>query len=405
MTRLVLTWLISGLGTLGSLAWISVFLQILRHGRKHVPQIRDLPEDSPESGWPGLTVAFAARNEATNVEAATRSLLAQNYPDLTIVAVDDRSTDETGAILDRLCAEDNRLRVVHIAELPLGWLGKNNALQNAADATKTEWLLLTDADVIFAPGTLRRTMAWAVANRLDHVTVAPDNITETFGERVFLAMFSLAFAMRSPAWRVRDDRRKDSLGIGAFNLVRLEAFRAVGGFRRLALSIDDDMRLGQALKYAGYRPGFLFAKGAISLRWQVGAIGMIRGIEKNFFAALDFKLAAVFLGLITLLAVGVFPHVGVFVGPWWTRAVCLAGVLSIVGLLQMGEGQHGVRWYHGLFLPLGAVMCVVALLRSTYRTLRDRGVRWRNHLYPLDELRRHVRYRNEWLTEVWRSTR
>jgi len=400
-----LTAVVSCLGVLGALVWIFLYVQFLVQGRQMAVQIKDLPVTPPEGGWPTLAVAFAARNEAAMVEAAARSLLAQDYPGLEVIAVDDRSTDGTGEILDALARDDPRLKVVHVHELPPGWLGKNHALQTAAESTAADWLLLTDADVVFAPDALRRSVAWAVGQRLDHLTLAPDTVSETFGERIFLAMFSLAFALKAPPWRIVDPRCKEAIGVGAFNLVRAEAFRAVGGFRRLALSVDDDMRLGQALKFAGYRPGVALALGEITVRWQIGFGGMIRGLEKNFFAALDFRLAFVFFVVAVLITVGVMPFVGLFIGPWWTRAVCAAGVGSVAAVLAEAKGQHGVKWYHGLFLPVGALACAFALLRSTVLTLKNGGVRWRDHLYPLDELKAHTRRRNAWLREVWLSTR
>jgi glycosyltransferase involved in cell wall biosynthesis len=395
----------AALGVVGSLVWMVVdTLLWTRPGGRPV-QVQDVPGDPPEGGWPTLAVIFAARNEAAMVEAATRSILAQDYPGMELFAVDDRSTDATGAILDAVAREEPRLRVVHVTALPPGWLGKSHALQSAAEQTAATWLLFTDGDIVFAPGVLRKAMALATAQGVDHLTLAPDGVTESFLERVFMSMFLLAFALKSPIWRVVDRRSKAAIGTGAFNLVRAEAFWSIGGFRRIALSVDEDLRLGQALKFAGRTAGFAFGQHAISVRWQVGFGGMIRGLEKNFFAALDFRLLDVVVGVCALLLVGVCPFVGLVVGPWWTRCICAGGVVAIMGFLARGNGQHGVRWYHGLFVPIGALALAVALLRSVFMTYRNGGVRWRDHLYPLAELKRHVRLRNQWLREVWKSTR
>jgi cellulose synthase/poly-beta-1,6-N-acetylglucosamine synthase-like glycosyltransferase len=218
-------------------------------------------------------------------------------------------------------------------------------------------------------------------------------------------MFSLLYNLHSPPWKVSDARSKASAGVGAFTLVRAEAFRAVDGFRHLALSVDDDMRLAQVLKYAGYRSRIVSGRGAYTVRWQVGLWGMIRGLEKNFFAGVDFRLAAAVLGVPAILVVGLGPHLGLFFGPWWTRTICAAGLGSIALLLARERGQGGIAWYHALLLPIGATACAVALARSTWLTLRRRGVRWRDHFYPIDELKAHIRQRNAWTREVWRSTR
>src|SRR5262249_47556006 len=149
---------------------------------------RVVPDQQRTDGcWPSVAIIVAARNEAAMVEQATRSLLALDYPDLSVIAVDDRSTDGTGPILDVLATGDSRLQVVHIHELPAGWLGKTHALQSAAETASARWLLFTDADVVFAPDTLLRAIALAERSRIDHLAVVPDVVTESFGERIFLA--------------------------------------------------------------------------------------------------------------------------------------------------------------------------------------------------------------------------
>ena len=134
-------------------------------------------------------------------------------------------------------------------------------------------------------------------------------------------------------WRVADLAAASvCMGVGAFNLVRTETFRAIGGLRRVALSVDDDIRLGQAIKYSGYRPTVVDGRSEVSVRWQIGLGGMVRGLEKNFFAGIDFRLGIDLGAAATILVVTIAPCVGILVGPWWTRAICGLGVLSPVVL-------------------------------------------------------------------------
>ncbi|HEU5115079.1 MAG TPA: glycosyltransferase, partial [Isosphaeraceae bacterium] len=185
-----LSTILSALGVLGSLVWIKLFLSAARN-RHAIRKLSDVPANRPDGDWPALAVIFAARDEAGEVEAAARSILKLDYPELRVVAVDDRSQDETGAILDRLAGEDSRLAVVHVTELPPGWLGKTHALQLASEATDASWLLFTDADVLFGPQSLRKAIAFAESTKADHLIVPPDIPTEHFGERLFLVMFQL----------------------------------------------------------------------------------------------------------------------------------------------------------------------------------------------------------------------
>jgi glycosyltransferase involved in cell wall biosynthesis len=396
--------ILSGLGLFGALAWLALYVNLALH-RDQAVFLADLPAESPRDGWPKLAVVFAARDEAGMVEAATRSILAQDYPRLEVIAVDDRSTDGTGTILDTIAKREDRLRVVHVETLPGGWLGKTHALQLASDATDARWILFTDGDVIFAPGTLRKAVMFAEEQGIDHVTVGPEIPTESVGERIFLALFGLLFSMGAPFDRVADMRRKAHAGIGAFNLVRLQAFRDIGGFSHLALSVDDDMKLGQALKYAGYQPRFLLGRGTVSVRWQVGLGGMIRGLEKNFFAAAGFHLAKVAVATLFLAAIGIAPFLGLFLGPIWARIVCGLGIATIAATLSGSSRQSGIAWYYAFAIPFASVALMITLGRSVVLTLARDGVRWRGHHYPLSELKRHVRLRDAWTREVWRSTR
>lgn len=397
---------VSGLGALASLVWIGFLIGAWRH-RNQIAWLALQGDEVPPGGWPGLVVACAARDEAAHIELAARSLLEQDYPSLRVVAVDDRSSDATGAILDRLATDDPRLRVVHVRELPEDWIGKTHALQAAADQAEDEasWLLFTDADVMFAPGALRRAVAWSERQGIDHLAVAPEVPAEGPGERVFLLAFGLAFALSSPFWKVADPSSRVHVGVGAFNMVRTRAFRAIGGFRPLSLSIDDDLQLGRILKAAGYRSRVLLGGGAVSVRWHIGLWAMVRGLEKNFYAVTRYWTTGVVGAVFLILGLFVGPYIGVLMGPWWTRSTCGLGLVAIT-LLSLGIGHHGrIRWYYAALLPLGGLACAWALVRSTWITLRRGGVRWRDTLYPLPRLREHVRRREAWVRELWLSTR
>jgi cellulose synthase/poly-beta-1,6-N-acetylglucosamine synthase-like glycosyltransferase len=404
MTPASLALVISLVCAASSLVWIVLLAAALVNRRKSI-RLSDLPPDEPASGWPRLAVVIAARDEEAMIARSVRSILDQDYPDLELIVVDDRSADQTGAVLDELAADEPRLNVVHIDRLPDGWLGKTNAMQRGADETFAPWILFTDGDVVFAPVALRRAVAYAVDQGADHLVALPDAITLGFGERMFLALFALMFSAKFPSWRVGDRDSRAYSGVGAFNLVRAEAFRAIGGLRRVAFSVDDDVRLGQALKYAGYAAKVVSGASEVKVRWHAGVWGMVRGIEKNFFAGIDFRLpmalgAAAFILLTTL-----GPLAGLFVGPWWTRLICGLGLLAPVALLPFVSPTTGVAPWYGLTLPLAGPVMTYALARSVVLTLRRGGVSWRGRTYLLAELRSHVRLRNHWLNEVWHSTR
>jgi glycosyltransferase involved in cell wall biosynthesis len=387
-----------GFAILVSLVWFIQALAVWRN-RKQAHWLADLPDALPQGNLPGLTVIFAARDEAAVMERAVRSILAQDYPALRVVAVDDRSSDESGVILNRLAAEDSRLGVVWIRELPEGWLGKTHALHVAARDESSPWLLFTDADVHFAPGALRRAISWAEETGADHVTIVPDFLCEGVGERLFQMIFALAFASRVLGGRVGAQGSRTHLGIGAFNLVRLSAFRGIGGFAHLSLSVDDDNRLAQALKSAGYRGRAMLGKGLVAVRWHTGLGGLIRGLEKNLFALVDFRTG--FAAVVSVLWIGMCaPYVGIWAAPVWIRIICGVGIASIAATLNAIHRQTGIAWYYALVFPAGVFVYLYAFVRSMWLTLWRSGVRWRGSFYPLAELREHVRVRNQWLRSL-----
>jgi hypothetical protein len=235
--------------------------------------------------------------------------------------------------------------------------------------------------------------------------VTPDVPTETFGERLMMAVFVPALYLNSSIWDVDDPDSRAYLGVGAFNLIRAEAFHAIGGFRHLALSVDDDIRLGEALKAAGWRSRALIGTGAVRVRWHVGAWGLVRGLEKNMFAGVKYRPALAALAVAMMAWGGLGPYAGLFVGPWWARGVCALGIAAICGIVGLVGRPSRVGWGYGLTFPVSIGLLAFTLVRSAVLTYARGGVRWRETLYPLAELRAHVRYRDAWIEGMWRGSR
>ncbi|HEY4587862.1 MAG TPA: glycosyltransferase family 2 protein, partial [Thermoanaerobaculia bacterium] len=240
------------------LAHVATAVQVYR-GVRSIRALRDLP---PLAGpLPRVSIIIPARNEERNLEEALRSVLALDYDNLEIDVVDDRSTDRTGEILDRMAAADPRLRIVHVRELPPGWLGKNHALWLGAGKATGEFLLFTDADVVLAPATLRRAVGAMVADGLDHLTAAPEIARPGVLFEMFVGAFSLFFTLYTRPWKVKDPESPSHVGVGAFNLVRAAAYRAAGGHPAIAMRPDDDLKLGKLLKKKGFHQEFVFGLG------------------------------------------------------------------------------------------------------------------------------------------------
>jgi glycosyltransferase involved in cell wall biosynthesis len=333
---------------------------------------------------------FAARDEEEKLPGALATLATIDYPNLEIIAVDDRSKDATGRILDEFAVSHERFRVVHLTALPPGWLGKPHALQKAYEASSGEWLLFTDADVRFAQDALRRAAAVVQQKNLDHFTLFGDVEMVGFWETVVITFFGLAFHIAHDPYQVSNPHSRAYVGVGAFQLMKRSAYEACGTHRRLAMEVVDDVKLGKLVKQAGLRSGVAVAQDAVVIRWHAGVGNLIRGVTKNFFAALGYNLPLVMVAICGMWMMNVAPFVGVIWGHGWVRVLSgIAVVIALVFHVGVDIAMH-VSPFYAFTHPLGAALFSYMLLRSTVVTLRDGGVTWRGTFYPLEELRRGV---------------
>lgn len=362
-----------------------------------IPRVPDLlqPEwdKAPHTG-PELTVIVPALNEAANVGACLTSLLAQDYAALRIIAVDDRSTDGTGAIMDALAeAHPERLRVIHIAELPSGWLGKTHAMALAAESAASEYLLFTDADVKYLPDALRRSMAYAVVSRADHLVTAPTLEVRGWDEAALLGVFQLCGLWAARPWKVEDPKAKrDAVGIGAFNLMRRAAYEQLGGFKALRMEIVEDVGMARRVRKAKLRQRLAFGRGLVTVHWASGAFGLVRVLTKNMFSAFGFRIPLLLFVCAMLVVFFIAPFFDLLAG-WWMKDLLLPAAvacLSIVAAYRATERFSGISSWFVLLTPFAAMLMIYALLLSMVTTLRQGGVVWRGTFYSLKELRKNV---------------
>jgi glycosyltransferase involved in cell wall biosynthesis len=337
---------------------------------------------------PSISILFAARNEAENLPAALATLLAQDYPRYEVVAVDDRSEDATPQILDQFARTHKNLKVVHVAALPPGWLGKPHALQQGYEHASGEWLVFTDADVHFAPDVLRRAIAVARSKDWHHLTLLVQFDMAGFWESVTLTFFGLGFNLGVEPWQASRPESRRYVGVGAFQLVRRDVYEAIGTHRRLAMEVVDDMKLGKLVKQRSFRSGVGIAEQRVRLRWQVGLRNIIRGTTKNFFAAAGYSVGLIASQVSQLLVFSVVPFAALPFSGGMARVFAMIAVLVALALHAGVAWNSRVSPLYALTHPLGALIFCYMLLRSTVVTLWRRGVVWRDTFYPLAELRR-----------------
>ncbi|MXY32042.1 MAG: glycosyltransferase [Gammaproteobacteria bacterium] len=369
--------------------WVAMTL-VTVYSYRHVfrlERIGDAREGDPP--LPRLSVVVAARNEEAGVEQALASLLALDYPDYEVIFVDDRSQDRTGEIADRLRAQNDRLTVLHVEELPAGWFGKNHASWRGALAAGGDLLLFTDGDVVFGRGAVTRGVRHLLRNRLDHVAVLPALVMRSPMLQACMIVFHWGAHVTARLWQVRDPRSTASFGVGAYNLFRADSYRAIGGHRQVALRPDEDYQLGRLVKLTGHRSDLVRAESSVRCEWYPDVGSLIRGTEKNLFAFRDYRIAAVLVQTAGLLWTGIAPVVlGVALAPVDAFAAALFAAAAMVawGFAISVARVSRFRWWSGLALPVASAVIAWSWWRSMIVTLRGR-LAWGGPAVPLSELR------------------
>ncbi|MFY9647722.1 MAG: glycosyltransferase family 2 protein [Terriglobales bacterium] len=388
----ILNWIAGGIL---ALAWFSRIVE----AALGMPRLADIsrPEwdqrPATPNGEPRVSVIVPARNEEADIRETLTKLLALDYSNYEIIAVNDRSTDRTGQIMDEVTSADKsaratRLKVIHISDLPSGWLGKTHAMWTAAEQASGEWLLFTDADVLFKPDSLRRAIAYAEGEGADHVVLFPRMIMKRPSERMMIAFFQALFVFGHRPWKVADPKAKDHMGVGAFNLVRRSVYDAVGTYRALRMEVLDDMKLGKVIKNSGFAQRNVFGEDLISLHWAKGAFGIVNNLTKNFFAVLSFQWWRTVAAILGLGFLNLGPFVGVWLAHGWARIPYAIALGSLFGIYYGMSGMSAVPAYYFFLHPVSTCLFMYTLLRSMVRTLSNDGIVWRGTKYPLEELRK-----------------
>jgi glycosyltransferase involved in cell wall biosynthesis len=377
-------------GCILALVWFSRLVE----AALGVPKITDvsLPEwNRKPAHSPRVSIVVPARNEEEHIEQTLTQLLRLDYANYEVVAVNDRSTDHTGEVMDRVASTANphgQLRVIHVSELPPNWLGKAHAMWIGAKQATGDWLLFTDADVFFRADALTRTMAYAVSEGADHLVLFPDFVMHGPGERTMIAFFQTLFLFGHRPWRVADPKTKDFMGVGAFNLIRRQIYEAIGTYQALRFEVLDDMKLGKVVKTSGYAQRNVFGRGLLSIHWAKGALGVVENLTKNMFAIVSFQWWRASASAFALAFLNLLPFAGILLAHGWARipyAVALASMFGIyVGMSRMSD----IPAYYIVLHPVSSGLFVYIMLRSTVLTLCRRGVVWRGTFYPLKELRK-----------------
>ncbi len=289
--------------------------------------------------------------------------------------------------MEALAAEHPaRLRVLHVTELPSGWLGKTHAMAFAAQHATSDYLLFTDADILFRPDACRRCLAQAVATNADHFVTLPTPTIKTPGEGMLLSFLQVVGLWVTRPWRADNPRAtRDFVGIGAFCLLRSSAYQQLGGFEAFRMEILEDLNLARCVKLLGLRQRVAVSPDLIKVHWAAGAMGVVGVMTKNLFAVFRFHVSFLLIACAWLTLFYLAP-VAFLIGST-TRIPAVITLAAIALLYRLTGRLSGTSaWYAALF-PVSAALFIYSLLHSMFVTLKQGGVTWRGTFYPLAELR------------------
>ena len=369
---------------LPAVPWLLSFLTLPRLARR-TPNLSDAPLGS------GLLVSIVvpARNESANIATVVGSILATTYQPFELLIVDDRSTDDTAAIVERLA--DPRVRLISGEELPDGWYGKPWACVQGYRRARGELLLFTDADTRHHPELLSRAVGALLEDRAALVTVSPTQRCVTFWERLVMPQIWLLLALRYHPYAVSGARRpRDVIANGQFILTTREAYHAVGTHAAVRHEVAEDLALAQAYVRHGLRLQFAFAERLMETRMYHGLSHLIEGWSKNIylggrrsFPDEPLRRALVPLMLVLAMLYWLIPPAVLIATVTPTMAPLAPAALLAIGLsalfwMLISYGME-IPAIYGLGYPLGALMALYIILRSSWRG--GRKVEWRGRVY------------------------
>lgn len=396
MLNELLSDLLTPIGIISLIIFLYYFFNALEfiYGSITTKSLADIPP--LESGsLPKVSIIIPARNEEKNIEEALQTVLNIDYPAKEIIVLNDRSEDSTGRILQRMSKQYPALKVVNITELPKGWMGKNYALHTGAMSAAGEYLLFTDADVMMSPDVLKRAMSYVTQNSLAHFSMMPEVIVPGAFFDTFITTFEILFSMHMKPWYVKNPKSKAYIGIGAFNMMRADAYRKTGGFQTIKLRPDDDIKLGKLAKDNGYKSDFVYGAGKVSVKWYENFRELTNGFYKNMFSGLNYNLLRAIGASIGLPVIAGFPFIALILSPFIASfhpggiifTLNLLSVLCIFTIYLISERFNFKKALLFFTFPVTASMFILILLRSVFLTYKNKGIIWRGTHYSLKELK------------------
>ena len=348
--------------------------------------LRHLEEFAALPRVPRVSILVPARNEEGTIEQCITSLLAQDYPDLDVLVLDDDSTDGTQEILCRLAAADRRLRVLEGRPLPAGWMGKHWACQQLLEHADGEYVLYVDADTRQHPSAVLNGVAAMLAGQLDLLSAIPREVVGTFGELLTVPMPVWSFFALLPMWLAFHTKTPLlASAIGQYMMFRTASLKQIGGFGRIRSNAVDDLSLARLIKASGMRWRLADGTGRVTCRMYHGLRGCVQGFSKNLYAV--FYHNALLFAFVWLFVLMVYSApVAVLVAAVCGYVIPLQGIVTALGAVGLSVLQWSIiavrfhfSWALSLTWILGQPICVFIAFRSMAQSLARRAT-WKDRV-------------------------
>jgi hypothetical protein len=356
-------------------------------GMKKMKNLGNMERGNSLTG-PLVTIVVPACNEEKNIENSILSLLDQDYKNLDIIIVNDRSTDNTAAVLAKLQDRFPRLNVHEVTELPHGWMGKSHALAVGAKLAKGNYLVFTDADVILENTTITRAVRYMTDNGLDHLTLVFKNMTRGWLLNSLILDAGMSLLVLFRPWMVKKGSERYFIGVGAFNMVKKSVYQKIGGHEEIRMHPVDDVMLGKSIKQHGFSQDCLLAYNFVVVPWYDSVGAMVKGLEKNVFSLVHYRVLLIPIILFAIIVPTIFPVWGMIFGNLSVRIICLLTLgIRLVTFFKGLQQQEVAKWYLPGCLITPYISCYI-IVKAVFVTLANGGIIWRGQHYPLAELRK-----------------
>lgn len=376
------------LSALGCLVWLSRHIMIWREKKTGFVLTADYAQ--PVQNAPLISVMVAAKDEEANIEACIRSMLEQDYPNFEMIVCNDRSTDGTAAIVERISREDSRVKLVNITQLPEGWCGKNNAMQTGIAQARGEWICMIDADCKqTSPKTLTASLRYALETKADMLSVLPVLEMKTFWENVVQPVCGGVMMIWFHPDKVNNPAKPNAYANGAFILITKQAYQAAGTHQAVKDKVNEDMHMAALAKQKGQNLRVVRCDGLYTVRMYTSLKQILRGWSRIFFGTFG-TLPRLTASLAVMLIMGLVPYASAVIGLTGAAHGASALAAGITGLaaaiLQVSVifrfyrligARPGLAWSY----PLGCLITIIALCMSIGKLRKGAKVTWRGTSY------------------------